>query len=209
MIAAVFSVLLCSTRLCCSSYCSLCCFSPNYTTKVFDFTRHGLQINQREVKTLINFTLERRDGLHIILRGARHRGQTYTRKYGIGGGRQMFVLSNKFILLIVDFLKFILGPLIAQGYISAWVKHAYTECRNDHELGYAYSAGRFRFRFRKSAPISRRLPAGWDRRVEANYRRWLQTNRNKGTDKWRCCSHCLRKVHLKLKREVGFIKLIS
>jgi hypothetical protein len=29
----------------------------------------------------------------------------------------------------------------------------------------------------------RRLPAGWDRRVEDDYRRWLQTTRNNGTDK--------------------------
>jgi len=50
----------------------------------------------------------------------------------------------------------------------------------------------------------RRLPAGWDRRVEADYRRWLQTSRNNGTDKLRRCSsaYCFRKCSLEIgKRE--------
>jgi len=43
----------------------------------------------------------------------------------------------------------------------------------------------------------RRLPAGWDCRMEAGYRRWLQTSRNNGTDKWRrCSSYCFRKCSL-------------
>jgi len=52
----------------------------------------------------------------------------------------------------------------------------------------------------------RRLPAGWDRRMEADYRRWLQTSRNNGIDKWRCCSssYCFRKCSLKIEqREAG------
>jgi len=58
----------------------------------------------------------------------------------------------------------------------------------------------------------RRLPAGWDRRVEANYRHWLQTSGNNGIDKWRCCSssYCFRKCSLKIeKREWSEVHDIS
>jgi len=49
---------------------------------------------------------------------------------------------------------------------------------------------------------SRRLPAGWDRSVEADYRRWLQISRNKGNDKWKSCSssYCFRKCSLKIEK---------
>jgi len=47
-----------------------------------------------------------------------------------------------------------------------------------------------------------RLPAGWDRRVEADNRRWLQTSCNNVTDKWRRCSssYCFRKCSLKIEK---------
>jgi len=48
----------------------------------------------------------------------------------------------------------------------------------------------------------RRLPAGWDRRVEADYRRWLHTSRSNGTDKWGRCSssYCFRKCSVKIEK---------
>jgi len=44
---------------------------------------------------------------------------------------------------------------------------------------------------------SRRLAAGWD----ADYRRWLQTSRNNGIDRWRrCSSYCFTKYSLKIEK---------